>query len=259
MTALIETLAVGKSYGSVAALRGVSMVVNAGEVTCVLGDNGAGKSTLIKILSGVHQHDTGELRIDGATTRLTSPREALERGMATVHQDLGLIPLLSVWRNFVLGREPTTGLGPIRLLDRRRARQATREALSDMEIDIPDLDRPVGILSGGQRQCLAIARAMHYGAQVLILDEPTAALGVKQAGAVLRYIAQARDRGLGVVLITHNPHHAYLVGDRFLLLERGSVLSSYTKHDIQLPELVQQMAGGAELNALQHELQRVTT
>jgi simple sugar transport system ATP-binding protein len=254
---LIETLAIGKSYGGGVALRDVSTVVNAGEVTCVLGDNGAGKSTLIKILAGVHQHDSGELRIAGQATRFSSPRAALDRGIAAVYQDFGLVPLMSVWRNFVLGSEPTTGFGPLRLLDRRRAQQIARDALSDIGIDIQDLEQPVGTLSGGQRQCLAIARAVHRGAKVLILDEPTAALGVKQAGVVLRYVGQARDRGLGVVLVTHNPHHAYLVGDRFLLLERGSVLGVYDKPDIGLPELAQQMAGGAELDALQHELHRV--
>ena len=125
-----------------------------------------------------------------------------------------------------------------------------------MGIDIRDLEQPVGTLSGGQRQCVAIARAVHYGAKVLILDEPTAALGVKQSGVVLRYVAQARDRGLGVVLITHNPHHAYPVGDRFLLLRRGAALGSYAKDEIDLAELTRQMAGGAELEALQHELRR---
>jgi simple sugar transport system ATP-binding protein len=259
MTALIETLVIGKSYGGVVALQDMSMVVHAGQVTCVLGDNGAGKSTLIKILSGVHQHDSGELRIAGQPTRLSSPREALDRGIATVYQDLALVPLMSVWRNFVLGSEPTTGFGPLRLLDQRKAKQITWEAMSDMGIDFRDLEQPVGTLSGGQRQCIAIARAMHYGAKVLILDEPTAALGVKQAGAVLRRLGQSRDRGLGVILITHNPHHAYPVGDRFLLLERGTMLGSYEKPDIDLPELTQQMAGGAELDALQHELQRVVS
>jgi simple sugar transport system ATP-binding protein len=259
MSALIETLAIGKSYGGAVALREVSTVVNTGEVTCVLGDNGAGKSTLIKILAGVHQHDSGELRIEGTPARLSSPRAALDRGIAAVYQDLGLVPLMSVWRNFVLGSEPTTGFGPLRLLDRRKAQQMTRGALSDVGIDIQDLEQPVGTLSGGQRQCLAIARAVHYGAKVLILDEPTAALGVKQAGAVLRYVVQARDRGLGVILITHNPHHAYLVGNRFLLLERGTVLGSYEKFDIELAELTQRMAGDAELDALQHELQRVVS
>jgi simple sugar transport system ATP-binding protein len=205
----------------------------------------------------VHQHDSGELRIEGKPTRLSSPRATLDRGIATVYQDLALAPLMSVWRNFVLGCEPTNGFGPLRLLDRREGKQITREALFDMGIDIRDLEQPVGTLSGGQRQCLAIARALHYGAKVLILDEPTAALGVKQAGAVLRYVVQARDRGLGVILITHNPHHAYPVGDRFLVLERGTMLGTYDKSEIDLPELTRQMAGGVELEALQHELQRI--
>ncbi|QLY27613.1 ATP-binding cassette domain-containing protein [Nocardia huaxiensis] len=257
MTSLIETVGIGKRYGGVVALEGVSTVVNPGEVTCVLGDNGAGKSTLIKILSGVHQHDAGELRIEGESVRLASPRAALDRGIATVYQDLAVVPLMSVWRNFVLGSEPVKKYGPIPLLDRTTARDITRKALTDMGIEIRDLEQPVGTLSGGQRQCVAIARAVHYGAKVLILDEPTAALGVKQAGVVLRYVVQARDRGLGVVLITHNPHHAYPVGDRFLLLKRGAALGSYEKDQIDLPELTRQMAGGAELEALQHELERV--
>ncbi len=255
---LIETIGIGKSYGGVVALEDVSMVVNAGEVTCVLGDNGAGKSTLIKILAGVHQHDAGELRVEDETVRLASPRESLDRGIATVYQDLAVVPLMSVWRNFVLGSEPTVGFGPLRLLDRGTSREITRKALSDMGIELRNLEQPVGTLSGGQRQCVAIARAVHYGAKVLILDEPTAALGVKQAGVVLRYVAQARDRGLGVVLITHNPHHAYPVGDRFLLLKRGATLGSYEKSEIDIPELTRLMAGGAELDALQHELDRVT-
>ncbi|WP_458690991.1 ATP-binding cassette domain-containing protein [Nocardia tengchongensis] len=254
---LIETVAIGKSYGGVVALRDVSTVVGAGQVTCVLGDNGAGKSTLIKILSGVHQHDSGQLRIEGRELRLSSPRAALDLGIATVYQDLAVVPLMSVWRNFVLGSEPVERYGPLELLDRKQAQDIARKGLADMGIDIPDLEQPVGTLSGGQRQCVAIARAVHYGAKVLILDEPTAALGVKQAGVVLRYVVQARDRGLGVVLITHNPHHAYPVGDRFLLLKRGSALGSYEKSQIDLTELTRLMAGGAELEALQHELERV--
>ncbi|MEU7138220.1 ATP-binding cassette domain-containing protein [Nocardia sp. NPDC046473] len=256
-TPLIEAVGIGKSYGGVVALENVSTVVNAGQVTCILGDNGAGKSTLIKILAGVHQHDRGELRIDGQSVRLSSPRAALDHGIATVYQDLAVVPLMSVWRNFVLGSEPTTG--PFRLLDRRKGREIARQGLADMGIEIRDMEQPVGTLSGGQRQCVAIARAVHYGAKVLILDEPTAALGVKQAGVVLKYVVQARDRGLGVILITHNPHHAFPVGDRFLLLKRGTVLGSYEKDEIDLSELTRQMAGGAELDALQHELQRVVS
>lgn len=256
-TPLIEVRDIGKTYGSVIALRDVSTVVNAGEVTCVLGDNGAGKSTLIKILAGVHQHDRGEFLFEGKPVRFSSPREALDGGIATVYQDLAVVPLLSVWRNFFLGSEPTLGWGPFRMLDRRAGRTTAKTALAEMGIDLRDVEQPVGTLSGGERQCVAIARAVHFGAKVLILDEPTAALGVKQAGVVLKYVAQARDRGLGVVLITHNPHHAYPVGDRFLLLKRGAPLGNYAKSEIDLDELIRQMAGGAELEALAHELRGV--
>jgi simple sugar transport system ATP-binding protein len=254
MTSLIETENIGKTYGSVIALSDVSTVVNAGEVTCVLGDNGAGKSTLIKILAGVHQHDQGSFKVEGNEIKFSSPREALDHGIATVYQDLAVVPLMSVWRNFFLGSEPTTRFG---FLDRKKGKEVTKKALSDMGIDLRDVEQPVGTLSGGERQCVAIARAVHFGAKVLILDEPTAALGVKQAGVVLKYVAQARDRGLGVVLITHNPHHAYPVGNRFLLLKRGRPLGSYEKSEIDIEELTRQMAGGAELEALAHELRGV--
>ncbi|MEV4066593.1 ATP-binding cassette domain-containing protein [Nonomuraea dietziae] len=250
---ILQTRDVGKSFGSVLALRGVSMSVAAGQVTCVLGDNGAGKSTLIKILAGVHQHDSGELLVDGAPVRLSSPRDALDRGIATVYQDLAMIPLMSVWRNFFLGSEPVKSMGRF---DVARARRVAREELRAMGIDIRDVDQPVGTLSGGERQSVAIARAVHFGARALILDEPTSALGVKQAGVVLRYIAKARDRGLGVVFITHNPHHAYPVGDRFLLLNRGASIGEYGKADISREELTTLMAGGSELEQLEHELRR---
>ncbi|GAA1344990.1 ATP-binding cassette domain-containing protein [Saccharothrix algeriensis] len=251
---LLEARGIGKSHGGVVALRDVSVVVRAGEVTCVLGDNGAGKSTLIKVLAGVHRPDRGVLLVAGEETRFASPREALDRGIATVHQDLAVVPLMSVWRNFVLGSEPTRGFGPLRLLDRRRAREVTRSALAALGVDLRDVEQPVGTLSGGERQCVAIARAVHLGAKVLILDEPTAALGVKQAGLVLRHVARARDRGLGVVLITHNPQHAYSVGDRFLLLERGRVVSSHMKSGIGPVGSAAGMAGGAGAAALEREL-----
>ena len=253
---LLETRNVAKYFGHVVALSGISTVVRAGEVTCVLGDNGAGKSTLIKILSGVHRHDEGELLVDGSPVTFTSPRDALDRGIATVYQDLAMIPLMSIWRNFFLGREPTKGWGPWRRFDVAYAKQVCRKALAEMGIEIRDPDQPVGTLSGGERQSVAIARAVHFGARVLILDEPTSALGVKQAGVVLRYIVQARDRGLGVVFITHNPHHAYPVGDRFLVLKRGRSIGDYAKADITREELTRLMAGGAELDELSHELER---
>ncbi|MPQ98694.1 ATP-binding cassette domain-containing protein [Modestobacter sp. I12A-02628] len=253
---LLEVRSVGKTFGSVISLQDVSTVVRAGQVTCVLGDNGAGKSTFIKILSGVHQPDSGSLAMNGQQVTFGSPRQALDAGIATVFQDLAMIPLMAIWRNFFLGSEPTTGWGPFRRFDSATAKEVTRRELGAMGIDIRDPDQPVGTLSGGERQSVAIARAVYHGAKVLILDEPTSALGVKQAGVVLRYIAQARDRGLGVVFITHNPHHAFPVGDRFLLLKRGRSLGDFAKGEVTRDEITSMMAGGAELDELAHELER---
>ncbi|MFE4870568.1 ATP-binding cassette domain-containing protein [Streptomyces sp. NPDC056682] len=255
-TALVELDDVSKYYGNIRALEGVSLQVHAGEISCVLGDNGAGKSTLIKIIAGLHQHDGGAFRIDGEDVSLSNPREALDLGIATVYQDLAVVPLMPVWRNFFLGSEPTKGKGPFKRLDVEKMRTTTRAELLRMGIDLRDVDQPIGTLSGGERQCVAIARAVYFGAKVLVLDEPTAALGVKQSGVVLKYVAAARDAGLGVVLITHNPHHAYLVGDRFVLLKRGAMTGSHLRADITLDELTRQMAGGSELEELSHELQR---
>ncbi|GAA2998199.1 ATP-binding cassette domain-containing protein [Kitasatospora albolonga] len=249
---LLELDGVGKSYGSVRALEGISLTVAAGQVHCVLGDNGAGKSTLIKVIAGLHRHDEGRYLIDGQEVRLSSPKEAMELGIATVYQDLAVVPLMPVWRNFFLGAE----LGTRLRLDVPRMREVTREALARMGIDLPDVDRPIGTLSGGQRQCVAIARAVHFGARALVLDEPTAALGVKQSGVVLKYVAAARDEGLGVVLITHNPHHAHLVGDHFTLLKRGRMAGSHPRAGITLEQLTTEMAGGSELAELSHELGR---
>ncbi len=255
-TALLEVRSISKHFGNVVALKEVSTRVEPGTVTCVLGDNGAGKSTFIKVLSGVHRHDEGEYLIDGQPVRLSSPREALDRGIATVFQDLAMIPLMSIWRNFFLGSEPTKGRGPLKRFDVKSAKRTCRHELAQMGIDVRDPDQPVGTMSGGERQSVAIARAVYFGARVLILDEPTSALGVKQAGVVLRYIVRARERGLGVILITHNPHHAYPVGDRFLLLKRGRSLGEFAKAGLALSDLTQMMAGGAELEELGHELER---
>jgi simple sugar transport system ATP-binding protein len=254
-TPLLEVENVTKYFGTVIAIKDISMSVRAGEVMCVLGDNGAGKSTLIKTLSGVHQPSEGRCLIEGKEVRLASPRDALARGIATVYQDLAMIPLLSVWRNFFLGSEPTRGWGPWRRFDVEFAQRTSREELQKMGIDIRDTAQPVGTLSGGERQSVAIARAVYFGAKVLILDEPTSALGVKQAGVVLRYIVQARARGLGVIFITHNPHHAYPVGDRFTILNRGRSYGTFTKDELSRDELVQMMAGGRELEELGHELE----
>nr|WSX49068.1 ATP-binding cassette domain-containing protein [Streptomyces sp. NBC_00974] len=256
-SALVKLTDVSKYYGNIRALQGVSLEVSAGEITCVLGDNGAGKSTLIKIIAGLHRHDAGTFEIEGVQTVLANPRAALDHGIATVYQDLAVVPLMPVWRNFFLGSEPTKGRGPFRRLDVDLMRGTTRTELLRMGIDLRDVDQPIGTLSGGERQCVAIARAVYFGAKVLVLDEPTAALGVKQSGVVLKYVAAARDAGLGVVLITHNPHHAHLVGDRFVLLKRGTMAGSHTRDSITLDELTRQMAGGSELDELSHELERV--
>jgi simple sugar transport system ATP-binding protein len=251
---LLRVERVSKRFGNVVALRDVTMSVPAARVTCLLGDNGAGKSTLIQILSGVHRPSTGRYLVDGAPVTFSSPRDALARGIATVYQDLAMIPLMSIWRNFFLGAEPCVGTGPFRRIDRARCERVVREELAGLGVQIRDPAQAVGTLSGGERQAVAIARAIHFGARVLILDEPTAALGVKQAGVVLRYIASARERGVGVVFITHNPHHAYPVGDRFVVLRRGEVQGDFGRGDVGLEELAAMMAGGEELERLADEL-----
>jgi simple sugar transport system ATP-binding protein len=253
---LVELDNVGKFYGNIIALQGIDLKVGKHEVTCVLGDNGAGKSTLIKIISGRHAHSEGAVRVDGKDVHLSSPRDALGLGIATVYQDLAVVPLMPVWRNFFLGSEVVKGVWPLRALSVREMRDKAKDELHKMGIDLPDIDAPIGKLSGGQRQCVAIARAVYFGARVLILDEPTASLGVKQSGVVLRYVARARDAGLGVIFITHNPHHAYLVGDHFVILNRGRMSLDCKRADITLNQLTQQMAGGEELDSLSHELER---
>jgi len=251
---LLSISNVSKFYGNVNALSDVSLDVYPGQVTCVLGDNGAGKSTLIKILSGVVTLDSGEYQFEGEPARFSGPREAQDAGIATVFQDLATVPLMSVWRNFFLGNELTVGTGLTSRLDINRAKGIVREEMQKMGIDVRDPNQNVGTLSGGERQAMAIARAVYFGAKVLILDEPTSALGVRQSGIVLRYIVQAREQGKGVVFITHNPHHAFPVGGRFVLLRRGKLMASFEKGKTTIEELTRMMAGGAELEQLAHEL-----
>lgn len=250
----LDLQSVSKTFGNVIALKDVSVSVPLGAVTCILGDNGAGKSTLIKILSGVHKPDSGEYLIDGTPVVLDSPRAAMDSGIATVFQDLAPQPLMPIWRAFFLGNEIVHG----GFLAIKRAKAEVRSQLASMGIKVRDVDQLVGTLSGGERQAVAIARAIYFGARVLILDEPTSALGVKQAGVVLRYVLQARQAGVGVVFITHNPHHAFLVGDSFYVLNRGRLVANYRKGALELDTLVQEMAGGAELEALSHELREFT-
>jgi simple sugar transport system ATP-binding protein len=253
----LELADVGKTFGSVIALRDVNLSVDPGTVTCVLGDNGAGKSTLIKILSGVHKPSTGVFSVDGKPVDFASPRDALSRGIATVFQDLATVPLMSIWRNFFLGNEPVVGPTAFGFMATKSAQKITKAALLEMGIDLRDTNQPIGTLSGGERQAVAIARAVHFGAKVLILDEPTSALGVRQSGIVLKYVLAARERGVAVVFITHNPHHAIMVGDRFYLLNRGRMIAEFVRGKVQLEDLIQAMAGGAELESLAHEIQSI--
>jgi len=253
----LELKQVGKAFGSVIALSDVSVRVRKGVVTCILGGNGAGKSTLIKTLSGVHKPSSGVYEVDGVPMTFGSPRDALANGIATVYQDLATIPLMSVWRNFFLGNEITKGWGPLRRLDVKKMQELTKKHLMEMGIDLRDTGQQIGTLSGGERQAVAIARAVYFGANVLILDEPTSALGVRQSGIVLKYVLAAKDRGVSVVFITHNPHHAYLVGDYFYLLNRGHLANEYEREKVELEELTKAMAGGAELDTLTKEIQAV--
>ncbi len=255
-TPLIDVQNVSKHFGTVIALSGVSMTVWPGEVHCLLGDNGAGKSTLIKTLSGVHKPTEGQILLEGEPIVFESPRDALDRGIATVYQDLAMIPLMSITRNFFMGRERSVarGKGLFERLDMKRANAIAREEMAKIGIDVRDPTQAVGTLSGGERQCVAIARAVYFGAKVLILDEPTSALGVKQASVVLRYVAQARARNLGVIFITHNVHHAWAVGDAFTVLNRGKTLGTFRKDEITREQLLNMMAGGKELEELSAEL-----
>jgi len=254
---IIQLRNVSRRFGSVVALQDISFAAHAGEVHCLLGDNGAGKSTLIKTLSGVHQPSEGIMEVDGKAVLFSSPRDALDKGIATVFQDLSMIPLMSITRNFFLGREPLKGRFPFERIDMKEADSIVYEELAKIGIDVRDPQQAVGTLSGGERQCVAIARAVYHGARVLILDEPTSALGVHQASIVLRYVAQARSRGLAVIFITHNIHHAYPVGDTFTLLNRGRTLGTFRKSEISETEVLDMMAGGRDLKYLQAELDMV--
>lgn len=256
-TPIVEVRNLSQYFGSVIALNDVSLKVHSGQVLCLLGDNGAGKSTLIKALSGVRQPTDGQYLVEGEPVVFASPRDALDRGIATVYQDLAMIPLMSIARNFFLGSESTLSWGPFRRFNIKLASELARSEMAKMGIDIRDPSQPVGTLFGGERQSVAIARAVYFGAKVLLLDEPTAALGVKQAGTVLRYIHQSREAGIAVIFITHNPHHTWAVGDRFTILKRGRSLGYFGKTDITREEVVQMMSGADELDALSHELEMI--
>ena len=253
-TPIVELRNIEKHFGSVIALAGVTVDVLAGECHCLLGDNGAGKSTFIKTMSGVHPPTAGEILVDGKPVRFGNARDAIDAGIATVYQDLAMIPLMSVTRNFWMGREPVKRKGPFKVFDLDGAGRITMEEMARMGIRLREPSQAVGTLSGGERQTVAIARAVYFGARVLILDEPTSALGVRQTSNVLATIDRVRKSGVGVVFITHNVRHAMAVGDRFTVLNRGATLGTASRGEVDVVELQDLMAGGEELASLEGSL-----
>ncbi|MEZ5931002.1 MAG: ATP-binding cassette domain-containing protein [Alphaproteobacteria bacterium] len=253
---VLELRSVDKSFGPIDVLHDISLKVGEGEVLCLLGDNGAGKSTLIKTLAGVHKPTRGEIMMDGAPVAFDRPRDAADRGIATVHQFGGTFPLMSIGRTFFVGAEPCRKVGPFKVYDRKKANAIAVKAVQDFGITrIDDGDRLVGGLSGGERQSLAIARAVHFGARVLILDEPTAALGVKQAAHVLRIVNEAKRRGLAVIFITHQVMHAMAVGDHFAVLIRGAIAADFRKGEKTREEITDLMAGGETMADLEASIE----
>ncbi|MEM1163864.1 MAG: ATP-binding cassette domain-containing protein [Pseudomonadota bacterium] len=251
---IIQMKNIEKHFGSVIALAGVSVDVYPGECHCLLGDNGAGKSTFIKTMSGVHKPTAGEIEFEGRPLQFDDPRDAISAGIATVHQHLAMIPLMSVARNFFMGNEPVKKVAGIPFYDHDYANSVTMEEMRKMGINLRGPDQAVGTLSGGERQTVAIARAVYFGAKVLILDEPTSALGVRQTSNVLATIDRVRKQDIAVVFITHNVRHAMAVGDRFTVLNRGKTLGTAQRGQITPEELQDMMAGGQELATLEGSL-----
>ena len=252
---LIRVDNISKRFGPFTALNGVSMDVFPGEVHALLGDNGAGKSTLIKILAGVHAPSDGQLIVEGEPVKFRSPRDASRAGIGTVYQDLALNQLMSVSRNFFMGREIYSGPAPFGIMEMAKMDQITHDEMLKIGIDISDPRQAVGTMSGGQRQSLAIARAIYFGAKVLILDEPTSALGQKQQMEVLKTIKRVRALGtIGIIFITHNEIHSKLIGDRYTFLSLGEVIGSGTRDGLDGAEIRRLMSGGAELADLENEL-----
>jgi simple sugar transport system ATP-binding protein len=258
-TPILSLNKVSKNFAGYQALDDVSLEIYPGQVLCLLGDNGAGKSTLIKVLSGFHEPTSGTVELNGKQVVFRSPKDASEEGIATVHQFGGTFPLMSIGRSFFVGSEPTKGWGPFRWFDKKLANQTAVREMQALGITrVTDGDRLIGGLSGGERQACAIARAVHFGANVLILDEPTAALGVKEAAHVLRIIMQARNKGVAVVLVTHNVSHALTVGDHFAVLIRGKKADDFAKGERTREQITDLMAGGEAMDELINELNTLT-
>ncbi|MDK2896925.1 MAG: simple sugar transport system ATP-binding protein [Candidatus Atribacteria bacterium] len=233
----VEMRNIHKSFGDVQALRGVDFTVYENEVVGLVGDNGAGKSTLVKILTGIYQPDKGEIYYRGQKIKLSSPVEAHALGIEPVHQSGATIDEIAVWENFFLGRELVRKFFFIKLLDKRQMRYITQETLNKLGIELDSVDRPMGTLSGGQRQAVVIGRASYFGGELLVLDEPTAALSLKETERVLKYIEGVKKLGHSVILISHLTLHVYPIADRFVILDRGEKIGDFPKEQISRKEL----------------------
>ena len=243
---IVDMKNIVKRFGTVEALRGVDFQVRKGEVRALLGDNGAGKSTLIKVLTGLHSLTSGQIIFDNESVQVNSPADARELGIETVYQDLALVPLMSIWRNFFLGRELYSGIGPIKWLHRDAMRDKCREALHDIGIEIRSAEEKVGKMSGGERQSIAIGRAIHFGAKLLILDEPTSALSVAETNKVLSYILSAKAKGLPVIFITHNVNHIYQVSDSYTIIRQGRKVGTYYRGELTQQDIADLITGARE-------------
>jgi simple sugar transport system ATP-binding protein len=247
-TPLVEGRGIAKRFGRIEALRNVSFSLGEAEVLGLLGDNGAGKSTLIKILTGLFPPDKSEILWDGEPVQFSSPRDAYDIGVATVYQDLAIVDLMAIYRNVFLGREKavTKGIGPFRWIDRKKAHADARKAISDIGIEIRDAEEPIARLSGGERQSVAIARAAYFNPKLLILDEPTSALSLRQTGRVLKSVEEARNKGISIIFITHNVYHVYPIADRFVILSHGESIAEFPKGKHSRDEVAELIVTGKE-------------
>lgn len=250
-TFLVEMRGIKKSFGHVEALRGVDFSVGYGEIVGLIGDNGAGKSTLIKVLTGVYPPDSGEIYFDGKKVFFNSPAEARAAGIEAVYQGYGVAELLSIARNFFLGRELVKRFGIFKVLDHRKMICECGRVLSEIGVNVRSPLEPTGVLSGGERQAINIGRAMYFKAKLVILDEPTNALSVKETEHVLQFIEQTRQAGTSVIFITHNIYHVCRVADRYVLLERGKKIGDYGRDEVSPEDIIRILtAGRSECNSL---------
>jgi simple sugar transport system ATP-binding protein len=246
-TPIVHMENIVRRFGTIVALDGMDFTVENQQVMALLGDNGAGKSTLIKVLTGIHPPTSGQIYFEGKPVQIDSPRYARDLGIETVHQDLALVNLMSISRNFYLGREMVRKIGPIDWLKRKAMDEQTKESLADVGINIRSASERVGKLSGGERQSIAIGRAIHFGAKLLILDEPTSALSVAETRKVLTYVKNAKEGGLSVILITHNVHHAYQVSDAYTIIRHGRKVGTYPRGDVTENDIADLITGEREV------------